>query len=103
MSDERPQNRSPRWTGHLLTLSWTIGVVAFGLVTAPLSAKDWPQWRGVERLGVWTETDIVREFPDDGLTVKNPHQWRLLGASGRGQPSLCARLYRDRAADHGWD
>ena len=28
-----------------------------------LSAKDWPQWRSAERLGVWTKTGIVREFP----------------------------------------
>ncbi|HIE94520.1 MAG TPA: hypothetical protein EYQ83_17270, partial [Acidobacteria bacterium] len=28
-----------------------------------LSAKDWPQWRGAERLGLWAETGILEEFP----------------------------------------
>ena len=37
---------------------------------ATLAAEDWPQWRGAERLGVWTETGILREFPDEGLIVK---------------------------------
>ena len=45
-----------------------------GLLTlaaaAGLSAKDWPQWRGEERRGVWTETGILEAFPDTGLTVK---------------------------------
>jgi outer membrane protein assembly factor BamB len=35
----------------------------------PLFAADWPQWRGVNRDAVWTETGIVEEFPKDGLKV----------------------------------
>ncbi len=84
MSAARPQHRSPRWTHHLLRISGLIVLVAVGLLNAPLSAKDWPQWRGVERLGVWTETDIVREFPDDGLTVK----WRIPISGGYSGPAV---------------
>ena len=41
-------------------------VVATVIVVAavwPLSAADWPEWRGAGRLGVWTETGIVKTFP----------------------------------------
>ena len=43
----------------------------------PLSANDWPEWRGVNRDGVWAETGIVDELPTD-LNVK----WRLPINSG---------------------
>ena len=45
---------------------------------------DWPQWRGVERLGIWTETGIVREFPDEGLAVK----WRAPLNGGYAGPAV---------------
>ncbi len=35
-------------------------------VASLLMAEDWPQWRGRDRLGVWTETGILERFPDDG-------------------------------------
>ena len=34
------------------------------LVGGGLSADDWHQWRGVDRLGVWEESGIVDELPD---------------------------------------
>ena len=41
--------------------------VAILLFAAPLLfAADWPQWRGEGRLGVWTESGILDEFPPDG-------------------------------------
>ena len=43
-------------------------VLAFVLV-APLKAEDWAQWRGMDRLGIWTESGIVESFPDEGLEV----------------------------------
>ena len=49
-----------------------------------LSAKDWPQWRGAERRGVWTETGILREFPDEGLAVK----WRAPVNGGYAGPAV---------------
>lgn len=37
------------------------------LLAAPLLfAEDWPQWRGKDRLGVWTESGILDRFPDGG-------------------------------------
>lgn len=34
-----------------------------------VSAADWPQWMGPNRDDVWTETEIIRTFPDSGLNV----------------------------------
>ncbi len=43
-------------------------VIVLGLTlsvaTNPLTAEDWPQWRGAERLAIWDETGIVDELPD---------------------------------------
>ncbi|MFP6571740.1 MAG: hypothetical protein VB674_03920, partial [Vicinamibacterales bacterium] len=49
-----------------------------------LRAEDWPQWRGVDRLGVWTEDRIVDTFPADGLTVK----WRVPISGGYAGPAV---------------
>ena len=48
-----------RRTGrHAPAASLIAGLLALTAVTG-LSAKDWPQWRGAERRGVWTETGIL--------------------------------------------
>ena len=52
-----------------VTASW----LALFMLAATAHADDWPQWRGPTRLGVWTETGIVNQFPDTGLTVA----WRV--------------------------
>lgn len=55
-----------------------------------LRAEDWPQWRGVDRLGVWTEDRIVDTFPADGLTVK----WRVPISGGYAGPAVAnGRVY----------
>ena len=53
---------------------------------ATLSTADWPQWRGAERLGIWTETGILREFPDEGLAVK----WRAPVNGGYAGPAVAS-------------
>ena len=59
-----------------------VGAATVAIVT--LSAKDWPQWRGAERLGLWTETGILEEFPDGGLTVT----WRVPINGGYSGPAV---------------
>ena len=51
-----------------------IGLVLAGatVATAPLAANDWPEWRGANRGGVWTETGIIADLPAE-LNVK----WRV--------------------------
>ena len=61
----------------VLVLAATIGLTR-------LSANDWPQWRGAERLGIWTETGIVETFPDEGLTVT----WRQPVHGGFSGPAV---------------
>ena len=69
----RLSGRRSQHTQRVHRAMWR-GLVAVVIsVTAGLAtpfAKDWPQWRGVERLGLWTETGILEEFPNAGLTVK---------------------------------
>src|SRR6516165_6722459 len=36
------------------------------LLTLPLMAADWPQWRGPNRDGVSKETGLLKEWPKDG-------------------------------------
>ena len=61
-----------------------VAVIMSGIGLTTLSAKDWPQWRGAERLGIWTETGIVQSFPTEGLTVK----WRLPIHAGYAGPAV---------------
>ena len=53
------------------------------VAAAGLSAEDWPQWRGADRLGVWTETGIVEDLPDELLV-----RWRTPIRSGYSGPSV---------------
>jgi outer membrane protein assembly factor BamB len=61
----------------------TTGILTTAGVLTP-SAEDWPQWRGADRLGLWTETGILAEFPDTGLTVK----WRVPINGGFSGPAV---------------
>ena len=53
------------------------GAVIVLLLTAfCASADDWPQWRGLDRDGVWKETRILQTFPagaDIGIATKEVH------------------------------
>ncbi len=50
----------------------------------PTIADDWHQWRGVDRLGVWHETDIIDRFPPGGLKIS----WRVPIGSGYAGPAV---------------
>ena len=67
-----------------MRLTW-IPVIALPLaLVAPLSAEDWAQWRGSDRLGVWQESGILDSFPSDGLKVA----WRAPVRSGFSGPAV---------------
>jgi len=43
------------------------------LIPAGLRADDWPQWRGPNRDGAWTESGILETFPAEGPKIR----WRM--------------------------
>ena len=51
-------------------------------VVASLHAEDWPQWRGADRLAIWTEDGIIDRFPEGGLNVT----WRVPVKAGFSGP-----------------
>lgn len=46
------------------------------------SAEDWPQWRGPNRDGVWSEQGVLKSFPPDGLKIR----WRAPVGVGLSSP-----------------
>ena len=40
--------------------------IALLLAASLLYAEDWPQWRGKDRLGIWSESGILERFPPEG-------------------------------------
>jgi outer membrane protein assembly factor BamB len=48
------------------------------------AAVDWPQWRGVNRDGVWTESGILKAFPAEGPRIR----WRVPVGLGWSSPVI---------------
>jgi hypothetical protein len=66
--------------------------VLFALMLSVLSvqADDWPQWRGLNRDGVWRETGILEVIPASGLAVR----WRAKIGQGYSGPVVAqGRVY----------
>jgi outer membrane protein assembly factor BamB len=60
------------------------------LTTAAAAARDWPQWLGEHRDGVWRETGLVARFPRGGPPVL----WRTPVGPGYSGPAVVGdRLY----------
>lgn len=57
---------------------------AFLLAASALPAADWPQWRGPNRDGLWSENGVLQSFPEAGLTAK----WKSPVASGYSGPTV---------------
>ncbi len=58
-------------------------IIAVVSMAAAVSADDWPQWRGADRLAVWHETGIVEELPAE-LEVA----WRTPIRAGYSGPAV---------------
>jgi outer membrane protein assembly factor BamB len=74
-----------------------LAIVAVASLSASVAAEDWPQWRGKNRDGVWTETGIIEKFPGEQLPIK----WRAEIGAGYSGPTVAAgRVYvTDRIAE----
>jgi len=64
--------------------------VWMGLAGTLVRADDWPQWRGVNRDGVWKEKGLVEKFAGPQL----PIQWRVPVSNGYSGPTVAnGRVY----------
>ena len=81
----RPCINAANWLHRrrvLVSLCWIFAL--------PICAADWPQWRGPNRDGTWTETGIVSSFPSSGLVPK----WKVPVGFGFSTPIVSnGRLY----------
>ncbi len=56
----------------------------------PADGRDWPQWRGVRRDGVWRETGLLEKFPGSAVPLK----WTVPVGAGYSGPTVAAgRVY----------
>ncbi len=52
--------------------------------SSPTMAEDWPQWRGENRDGVWSEKGLIKEFDSDEIEVR----WRQPIGEGYSGPTV---------------
>lgn len=69
------------FTRAALTKSSAVWLVIL-FASAPARADDWPQWRGLNRDGVWRETGILETIPASGLEIR----WRVKIGAGYSGP-----------------
>ena len=58
--------------------------VIFIISSFVCNSQDWPDWRGVNRDGIWTETGIVKKFDSGKITQK----WFVPVGSGYSGPTV---------------
>lgn len=64
--------------------------LGFLLIPPGAVATDWPQWRGPNRDGAWTESGILTSFPSKGLVPK----WKAPVGFGFSSPTIAnGKLY----------
>ena len=67
-----------------------LALAVAALSIARATADDWPQWRGPNRDGVWSEDGLVEKFADKQLKIR----WRQPIASGYSGPTVAdGRVY----------
>jgi outer membrane protein assembly factor BamB len=80
----------PNWCRALLARAFVLvplSVTAAPAVSPPPAGGiDWPQWRGVQRDGVWRETGIREAFAGDTI----PRRWSVPVAAGYSGPTVAA-------------
>lgn len=69
---------------HSLTLRILLSVALVFGFCSNLLAEDWPQWRGPDRDGRWTESGIITEFESDQIEIL----WRQPIGSGYSGPTV---------------
>jgi outer membrane protein assembly factor BamB len=67
-------------------------VIVLLVLSAPriAQADEWPQWRGLNRDGVWKETGLIEKFPATQLKTL----WRVPISAGYSGPTVArGRVY----------
>jgi outer membrane protein assembly factor BamB len=65
-------------------------IVPLVLLAASAAGEDWPQWRGPNRDGVWSETGIAEKLPAGQIPIK----WRAEIGPGYSGPTVAkGRVY----------
>ena len=74
----------------LMTKQSIFAIIIALLFNIQVFAADWPQWRGVNRDGIWREKGIVEKFQHKQL----PFRWRAKIANGYSGPTVAkGRVY----------
>lgn len=63
---------------------WIFAVGLSLVIAAHAAAEDWPQWRGKNRDGVWTESGIIEKFSGGQIPLK----WQVEVGSGYSGPTV---------------
>lgn len=60
------------------------------IISVPLMAQDWPDWRGKNRDGVWEESGILEKFDSEAIPIK----WSVPIGPGYSGPTVSeGRVY----------
>ena len=59
-------------------------IILLFIFSTVCNSQDWPDWRGVNRDGVWSETGIVEKFDSKNLT----QEWSVPVGSGYSGPTV---------------
>lgn len=78
--DTQPSGR--QWGGLLPVRGLAAACLLSGSCLTAIQADDWPQWRGPNRDGAWTESGVLESLPADGLPVR----WRAAIGPGWSSP-----------------
>jgi outer membrane protein assembly factor BamB len=76
--------------GHLMKKQWLPRLILSTVILCvnTVFAADWPQWRGPNRDGVWSETQVVSTFTSPQLPIR----WRAPIANGYSGPTIANGL-----------
>lgn len=77
---------------YLLRIVCSVIVIktVFVVGISALLADEWPQWRGPNRDGVWSETGVLKKFPQPEIKLR----WRAPISSGYSGPTVAGgRVY----------
>jgi outer membrane protein assembly factor BamB len=75
---------------NMIRIALAVATIVILMVSRAASARDWPQWLGPDRDGVWRETGLIAKFPKEGPKIR----WRAPIGNGYSGPAVVGdRVY----------